>query len=858
MGSLKKLYSAIWKPFIELTTSATREQSIGDLSVAGSHEGDPVPFCMGPEAHCPAQIIWADEITQWKVKEDAGGKGGGKSGESTSLVYWVDLMYALCETSGEGGERLRKLWIGKKLAYNTDPSPTVTAANLVASVFEAGLSTYLKIESPDGGEDLSVFQSGSDVVISGWSSGGNNGTFKVIAAYFDPLTSKTYLEVLNAGATAESAGASVTITQELPVSISGGYGGAITSFTFLDGNAATQTPSSTIEAVEGDGEVPAHLYMATIGVDNLQLAEFGNSVPRQIEALIEMEPFTTLASACSKLLDRAGVDPDLYDTTQVSGELRGFTWATGPAPTRDLLRPLVLAYDLVPYIKQNVLYIASHAALEVLAINPDDIGARQPGDQWDRPMRLTEADILTLPSQINVSYTDPSVLYETASQRSTSVVTTHENVQTVDLTPLVLTATEARGIAQRLFWAAHSQRQEWATTLPASYVGKVRAGMILTWTIGGEDWRMLVMRCDRGANMIMEISGVLELDASFLLHAVSGEDQTGLGGSDVITPPGHVAHEIVDIAPLVDTHAESPHLYHAAALSDDDLVFKGGGIYESKDSGATYALLSSLSAETTMGWATDALGDSSPGITDRANTVTVQMIQGTLESTTELATQNGINWAVLGDEVIGFATATLTGYRTYTLSVLLRGLRDTQEDMGGHAVGDRFILLESNSITAQSVNLGALGTARDYKALSVGADIADVDAQTVTVGGNSIRPFAPAWIGAIRNDPTAGDWSGSWDPRTRANVRVFQEAPIDLLESSEVYEVDVLDTGVPTRTITSTASGGGSVITGRTFLYTDDDQTTDFGSDQSSITLVVYQVSSSYGRGRGRQITFTA
>ena len=63
---------------------------------------------------------------------------------------------------------------------------------------------------------------------------------------------------------------------------------------------------------------------------------------------------------------------------------------------------------------------------------------------------------------------------------------------------------------------------------------------------------------------------------------------------------------------------------------------------------------------------------------------------------------------------------------------------------------------------------------------------------------------------------------------------------IPLSEESELYEVDILDGSTVVRTIK---------ISSPTASYSAADQTTDFGSAQSSIDVKIYQLSAVVGRG---------
>lgn len=81
----------------------------------------------------------------------------------------------------------------------------------------------------------------------------------------------------------------------------------------------------------------------------------------------------------------------------------------------------------------------------------------------------------------------------------------------------------------------------------------------------------------------------------------------------------------------------------------------------------------------------------------------------------------------------------------------------------------------------------------------------------------------------------------NWIRRTRLGGDWQDGADVPLNESSEVYEIDIMNGGNIARTLTG--------ITSPTSVYSVAQQTTDFGSPQSSVTLNIYQLSSIVGRG---------
>ena len=79
----------------------------------------------------------------------------------------------------------------------------------------------------------------------------------------------------------------------------------------------------------------------------------------------------------------------------------------------------------------------------------------------------------------------------------------------------------------------------------------------------------------------------------------------------------------------------------------------------------------------------------------------------------------------------------------------------------------------------------------------------------------------------------------SWIRRTRRDGDGWEiEAPLD--ETSEAYEINIMQGANPARTLTSAAS---------TALYPTAQELADFGAQQSALTLRVAQVSATIGRG---------
>jgi hypothetical protein len=106
---------------------------------------------------------------------------------------------------------------------------------------------------------------------------------------------------------------------------------------------------------------------------------------------------------------------------------------------------------------------------------------------------------------------------------------------------------------------------------------------------------------------------------------------------------------------------------------------------------------------------------------------------GQLASDTEAAVLAGANWAKLGNEYIGFASASLgANAGRYTLSLMQRELRSTSGT--GHAIGDTLILI-SSALLRVIVPNGLIGETVQVICVSPGQSTSDVaaNAQIITI-----------------------------------------------------------------------------------------------------------------------------
>jgi hypothetical protein len=235
---------------------------------------------------------------------------------------------------------------------------------------------------------------------------------------------------------------------------------------------------------------------------------------------------------------------------------------------------------------------------------------------------------------------------------------------------------------------------------------------------------------------------------------------------------------------------------------------------------------------------------------DHATSVRLALDSGMLASATELALYGGANLAAVRNddgqwEVLQFLSAVLTAPATYTLTGLLRGQGGTEHAMRTPlAAGARFVLLDG-AIARIDLTEDEIGLSFTWKCGPASRDIGSPNYVQLahTFVGEGLKPLGPVHVRATRS---AGDLNLTWTRRTRIGGDSWDGIDVPLGEAEERYEIDILDGTIVKRTLTVTSPAA---------TYTAAQQTADFGAPQSSISLRIFQISATRGRGTPRAAT---
>jgi len=536
----------------------------------------------------------------------------------------------------------------------------------------------------------------------------------------------------------------------------------------------------------------------------------------------------------SGILSSGDIDVTALASTNVRGYRIGSVGAI-----RAAIEPLQASwpFDVVQH-GYKIQYVMRGGS-SVVTIPAADLDARTGGQQSGVQITTSREMDSQLSRRVTVQHLDYDREYNAGTQYAERLNTAAINAQILDL-PIVLTATEAAGKAEVLLYLYWLERYDVAVNLPPTY-NQLEPGDVVTLVTPEGNVQLRLV----GINYTSD--GRVEARAKYANPAIYTPTAVGasppISGPVTITPVGASVYVLMDL-PHMSSAQDGPSFLSAmtGALSG----WRGGVLMQSTDSGSTWANLHDFgSPGTTLGTCSNSIGSVEHRVIDNASLLTVTLTQGELYSITQLQMLGGANHFAYGVdgrwEIIAAQTCTLVSGTTYTLSNLLRGRFGTEQFMGSHANGDSLVLLDTTDVAAIVMGAGTIGLSYLYRGITVDRDISTDSNRAFTYAGVNLKPLSP--IALTGNRDASNDWAMTWVRRTRDGGEWRDNVDASLGESSEAYQIDVFSDGTYTtvkRTISATSASA---------AYTSADQTTDFGGNQGTLYLKIYQMSATVGRG---------
>lgn len=546
-----------------------------------------------------------------------------------------------------------------------------------------------------------------------------------------------------------------------------------------------------------------------------------------------------LRSIVFDLCRRAGLDPaSEVDAEDLSGRVDGMA-AAQRATVRSCLEALASAYALDAVESGGKVRFIRRGGTVCAAIVEDDLVPFPHEDGGQTVLAVNRRQDAELPRQIDLGYLAKATDWQPSVQSARRLAVGSENVVSLPL-PLALSDDEARRIAEELLAEAWRTREEFVFRTASDFAW-LDPGDVVTLTVRGVTRRLRLVRTQTTATMV-DVHAVAD-GAAMSIPAIGSEPFAWRGA---LTGIAQTVAFLLDL-PLLRDEDEGVGFYAAASFhAGVGGTWRGAVLHRSRDGGGSYEAIADLDGPATWGVCATALGAGTTVAWDEANTVTVTLRQGQLESRPAAAVLNGANAALVGNEIVQFRGATLVGPDSYALSGLLRGRRGTEHEVGGHGAGETFLLLSAADLRRLSLPQELIGASRPYKAVSLGGFLDDQPALSFAGGAAGLRPYGVAHVRGVRNQ-ASGDWTITWVRRARRHGGWIDGADVPLGEDMEAYDVDILnEEGAVVR--------GVEGLTSPALLYGAAEQAADFGGPRTTLRIRVCQVSATIGRGVAREV----
>lgn len=548
----------------------------------------------------------------------------------------------------------------------------------------------------------------------------------------------------------------------------------------------------------------------------------------------------TLDEIVSEECLQSGIlQPTDINTAALTSTVRGYTVA-GLGSIRGALTQLAASWPFDVVQSGYTIIFVPRGGASVVTIDQDDLDARGDGAEPGIQATVSREMDTQLPRRMVIKYLDYDREFDVGEQYAERLNTdsVHEETQEI---AIVLTGSEAAGKAEVLLFMRWLERFDLAFNLPPTYNQLEPADVVTLETPEG--------------NVLLRLTAInytsdgrLECRAKYADQAVY--TPAALGVAPVVTGPTTIAsagasdYVLLDVPYLHTAQADPCFL---AAMYGVSAGWPGGVLIRTDDAGTTWNDLQAFDPPgSDVGVATNTISTVDSRVWDKASTLSVTMLNGSLSSTTALSVLNGENYFAYGDdgrwEIIGVQNCVLVSGKTYTLYDMLRGRAGTEWAMSTHQIGDRLVSLTLTDVTAIGMATATIGLSREYRGITYGNDIdTDVDFPFAYTGVN-LECLSPVYVRGYKTVAT-NDWNLEWVRRSRTDGEWRDLVDAGLSETTEAYEVDIFTDGT-FATVKRTIAAATQSCT-----YTSAQQVADFGSNQATIYAKVYQLSSVVGRG---------
>ena len=586
-----------------------------------------------------------------------------------------------------------------------------------------------------------------------------------------------------------------------------------------------QAVDPLIASAEGIGGAPAYRGIALAIFENLQLADFGNRIPS----------LTFEVEADADAVAIADIVDDLSDHAVAVDSAATLAGYAGHG--EDLRSAMEVLFSAMPHhqVDDAAVVRFSNETQQTLYLSDADLGAAQ-GDRGGVRYRLERRAAGQMPAEAALRYYEPARDYQTGLQRAW-IGNSGRAIERIDL-PAALSSQRAKGLIEARLAMRWAEGEAVSTTLPFRAMDLRPGDTVGVPGLSGQ-WRVIGVGLEK-MGVSLDLVRVPEPTLQLAEHAAPGRVV-----SDPDLDHGPTELQVLDLPSLDDQLQSAPRLFVAAAGPSPG--WRSAALEVSYDGGAVFSSLDRTALPVVFGHTIGALAVGQAALFDTVSSVEVALLHDDmwLSNATDDALLSGANLAIIGDELIQFGRAEALGGARFRLARLLRGRRGTEWAMDGHGPGDRFVLIEQDTLRAVTAPLSALGGPIEFLAAGLG-DEPEPASASATIVGRSLRPPAPVHLVAKRM--ADGAIIFEWTRRSRIGWAWNSGGDVALGEEEERW-----------RAVIEPVSGQSRVVetTQPVLAYAWADQVADGAHSAGDFTISVTQLGSHADSEHPARATFT-
>ncbi|KFI32651.1 gene transfer agent (GTA) [Haematobacter missouriensis] len=550
----------------------------------------------------------------------------------------------------------------------------------------------------------------------------------------------------------------------------------------------------------------------------------------------------SLAALVRHLCLRAGIREDWIDVSGLAGACDGFVINALEAP-RTSITGLARHFGFDAVESEGVIRFIIRGRAPVAVASPDDmVGFSGDGEVMD----LTRGQETELPQALKWQVARADEDYDTLTVEARRITVEAGRVAS-DSLAVAVPPEEADRRCRRALMEAWTGRETGAFRLPPSRLALDPGDVVHL----DHDGRLVEMRILSIADAEARAIEAIRQDRDTYDLPPGSPRPAALARPLVFSPP--------DIAFLDLPQLREDQAPHQPLLAAQAKPWPGTmAVWRSFETSG-FDLVSTFSSRARMGTLAAPLYAGPVSRFDHGNQITVDIIDATLESVTDLRLFAGENAMAVaqpegGWEILQFGRAELIAPGRYRLTRLLRGQRGTEGEMAPMvAAGARVVMLDEQ-LTALSIAEADLGLPANWRIGPASEPVSDDSyaAASFTPAGIGLRPFAPVHVTQPwRRGREPGDLTIRWVRRDRALAAdSWNAAAIPMSEAAEMWEVEILnDDGTVVRVLNSSATD---------VIYTAAQQQADFSrllGPGDSLAIRIAQIGQAYGPGAATPTT---